>query len=285
MFHDATSITGFPTGSAYPSKDENGNPLETEYGMSEYMDVQTLTIQEMPERAPPGLLPKSVDVLLEADLVDTCKPGDRVQITGIYRALPGKNGAETTGNFKTVLIANATKGLGKSMQGSAEADLSEKDIKHIREVSKRKDLFDLLGKSIAPSIFGHLYIKKAIALLLLGGCEKNLENGTHIRGDINMMMIGDPSTAKSQILRFVLNLAPLAINTTGRGSSGVGLTAAVMQDPDTGERKLEAGAMVIIRNSINTSCWPVYYSFWKLESQKNIHSRLLHVYRCLRTVV
>ncbi len=247
-FHDHTSMTGFATGSAYPTKDDKGNPLVTEFGLSEYQDNQTLAIQEMPERAPAGLLPCSVDVVLDRDLCDGCKPGDRVQVVGVFRPLPSNANGETAGLFRTLLIANLVRPLTRSAQTASA--VTEEDIRHIRTISKRPDLFNLLSASVAPSIYGHENIKKAVLLLLLGGVEKNLDNGTHIRGDINVLMVGDPSTAKSQILRYVLNIAPLAINTTGRGSSGVGLTAAVTTDNDTGERRLEAGAMVLADRGI-----------------------------------
>ncbi|KAE8452629.1 hypothetical protein EG329_013888 [Mollisiaceae sp. DMI_Dod_QoI] len=240
------TASGASTSSVYPQEDDEGNPLVTEYGYCTYRDHQTISIQEMPERAPAGQLPRGVDVILDDDLVDKCKPGDRVQLVGIYRSLGNRNAGHNTALFKTVILANNVVMLSsKSGGGIASATITDTDIRNINKISKKKNLFDLLSQSLAPSIFGHDHIKKAILLMLLSGQEKNLENGTHLRGDINILMVGDPSTAKSQLLRFVLNTAPLAIATTGRGSSGVGLTAAVTTDKETGERRLEAGAMVL----------------------------------------
>lgn len=138
-------------------------------------------------------------------------------------------------HYRTSLIANNVILLSSKQGGGiALTPLTDTDIRNINKLSKRRNIFNLLSQSLAPSIYGSDFIKQAILLLLLGGEEKNLKNGAHIRGDINILMVGDPSTAKSQMLRFVLNTAPLAIATTGRGSSGVGLTAAVTTDKDTG---------------------------------------------------
>ncbi|XP_022920359.2 DNA replication licensing factor Mcm3 [Onthophagus taurus] len=241
-YTDLTSLEAFPSSSVYPTKDDEGNTLETEFGLSNYKDHQTISIQEMPEKAPAGQLPRSVDIICDNDLVDLCKPGDRVQIVGNYRCMPNKQGSFTTGTFRTVVIANNITQLSKE----ANPSISRDDIAKCKQLVKdNKNVFNLLSKSLAPSIHGHEYIKKAILCLLLGGVEKNLLNGTRLRGDINVLLIGDPSVAKSQLLRYVLCTAPRAIPTTGRGSSGVGLTAAVTTDQDTGERRLEAGAMVL----------------------------------------
>ena len=226
---------------AIPQRDINHNPLTLEYGHSKFRNNQTILLQEPPERTPLGQLPRSVEVILEGDLVDKVKPGDRIQVNGVFKTISTMS-TNTSGGVKTVLIGTNVQELNNDIQ---QNEFTGEDLKRIRELSKQRNVFDVLANSIAPGIYGHQDIKRALVLQLLGGNETNLEDGTHLRGDINILMIGDPSTAKSQFLRYILNIAPNAINTTGKGSTGVGLTAAVVVDRDLGERHLEAGAMVL----------------------------------------
>ena len=186
-------------------------------------------------------------VVLQNDLVDKVKPGDRVEVTGVFKAKKQGGGLPSSATAVTVLIATGIKSINLEKE---KPNLTEQDLKNIKKLSKEEDIFNILGNSIASTIEGMLSVKKAVLLQLLGGAEKNLESGTHLRGDINVLMVGDPSTAKSQVLRHIMDIAPLAINTTGRGSTGVGLTAAVTSDKDTGERHLEAGAMVLADRGI-----------------------------------
>ena len=242
-YHDTTSLNELPSRIALPTTDLQGNPLEMEFGLSTFVDRQLVTVQERPETAPAGQMPRSCDVILENDLADICKPGDRVKIYGVYRIMAGRMTSNPTGIYKALIIANNV----EISNQSTGVELKDDDIANIRAVARENgnEIINLLGRSLAPSICGHDELKKALMLMLVGGNECNLADGTHIRGDINVLMVGDPSTAKSQLLRRILSVAPLAIHTTGRGSSGVGLTASVSSDPETGERRLEAGAMVI----------------------------------------
>ena len=226
-----------PTVNVMPKKDIDGNLLRTEHGLCMYTDMQNLVVQERPEKAPVGSLPRSVEVRVEGDLVDACKPGDRVRIIGIYMPY-----TENNKEFRTTLLANNVSLIYQKEQGGL--DLLPEEVANIRKMSKNPDIFKILSAAIAPSIFGHDQVKKAILLQMLGGVEKDVDNH-HIRGDIHLLLVGEPATAKSQLLRFVMKLAPFALSTTGKGSSGVGLTGAVVTDPDTGDKTLAAGAMVL----------------------------------------
>merc|ERR1719454_2827264 len=224
-----------------PSLDPEGHALEIDIGLSVYKDSQRFYIQETPENSPPGQIPRSVEVICEGDLAEKVKAGDRVQVIGVYKSFPGPAQDVTTGVYPARLIATNITPIKEMTNQPFVSD----DITNIKQIARRPDAFQLLARSFAPSICGHTHPKAGMLLQMIGGTEKNLANGTHLRGDINVLLVGDPSCGKSQMLRFVMNTAPLAVSTTGRGSSGAGLTAAMVRDNGNREFNLEAGAMVL----------------------------------------
>ncbi|CAE6367351.1 unnamed protein product, partial [Rhizoctonia solani] len=209
-----------------------------------YRNYQKLTLQESPGSVPAGRLPRHREVILLWDLIDSAKPGEEIEVTGIYRnnfdaSLNAKNGFPV---FSTVIEANY---INKKEDLFAAYRLTEQDEREIREAARQPDVARRIIKSIAPSIYGHEDIKTAIALSLFGGVPKDVKRKHRIRGDINVLMLGDPGTAKSQFLKYVEKTAHRCVFTTGQGASAVGLTASVRKDPVTREWTLEGGALVL----------------------------------------
>jgi len=209
-----------------------------------YRDYQKITLQESPGTVPPGRLPRTKDIIIIEDLIDTIRPGEEIEVTGIYKhnydfILNHQHGFPV---FATIIEANY---INKKEDLLSSFILSEEDEKEIRRLSKKPDISQMIIQSIAPSIHGHENIKTAIALALFGGSAKNVKDKHQIRGDINVLLIGDPGTAKSQFLKYVEKTAHRAVYTTGQGASAVGLTAAVRMDPLTREWTLEGGALVL----------------------------------------
>ncbi|XP_066256670.1 DNA replication licensing factor Mcm2 [Euwallacea similis] len=223
---------------------QSTGPFSINMEQTVYRNYQKVTLQESPGRIPAGRVPRSKDCILLADLCDRCKPGDEVDITGIYTnsydgSLNVDNGFPV---FSTVIFANhlVVKDCKQIVQS-----LTDDDISAIIKMSKDHRIADRIIASIAPSIFGHDFIKRALALSLFGGESKNPGQKHKIRGDINVLICGDPGTAKSQFLKFVEKIAPRAVFTTGQGASAVGLTAYVRKNHATREWTLEAGALVL----------------------------------------
>ncbi|KAK6000753.1 hypothetical protein QM012_003478 [Aureobasidium pullulans] len=209
-----------------------------------YRNYQKITLQESPGTVPAGRLPRHREVILLWDLIDSAKPGEEVEITGIYRnnydaALNNKNGFPV---FATVLEANH---VVKSHDQLSGFRLTQDDEDQIRAMSKDPQIINKIINSIAPSIYGHTDIKTAVALSLFGGVSKEAQGKHAIRGDINVLLLGDPGTAKSQVLKYIENTAHRAVFATGQGASAVGLTASVRRDPMTSEWTLEGGALVL----------------------------------------
>jgi len=209
---------------------------------SVYVDFQRLVIQERPEEVPSGQLPRSIEADVMGSLVDVARPGDRATIIGVLRIRTPQTSRRARTIFDMFIDVN---NIVVSQRMLEEIEISEEDERKIRELARDPLIRRRIIASIAPAIYGLWDVKEAIALLLFGGVPKVLPDGTRIRGDIHVLLIGDPGTAKSQLLQFVARIAPRAVYTTGKGSTAAGLTAAVVRDKQTGEYYLEAGALVL----------------------------------------
>ena len=204
---------------------------------SKYVDTQTARMQEPLENLSGGTEPKQMLMILEDDLVDKLNPGDKVRITGTLKTFR----EERSGKFKNYIYVNHIEALEQEFE---ELHLSEEDEEEILELSKDPHIYEKIIKSTAPSIKGYRDVKEAIALQLFGGASKQLEDETKLRGDIHILIVGDPGIGKSQILKYVSRLAPRSIYTSGKGTTGAGLTAAAVRD-ELGGWSLEAGALVL----------------------------------------
>ncbi|ABL77904.1 minichromosome maintenance protein MCM [Thermofilum pendens] len=210
---------------------------------SKFVDLQKFVLQEKPEELPPGQLPRSIEVLVREDLVDVVRPGDRATVVGFLRMEEDKKLVKNAPPiFHAYLEANYVE---VSAKENLDVEITPEDEKKILELSRREDLEEIIINSIAPSIYGYKEIKTAIALLLFGGVPKIHPDGIRVRGDIHILLIGDPGTAKSQLLRYVASIAPRGLYTSGKGASAAGLTAAVVKEKNSGEFYLEAGALVL----------------------------------------
>ncbi|ODQ66728.1 MCM-domain-containing protein [Nadsonia fulvescens var. elongata DSM 6958] len=216
---------------------------------SKFVPFQDVKIQEMADQVPIGHIPRALDVHVNGNLVRTISPGDIVDISGIYLPAPytGFKAIKAGLLTDTYLEAQYIKQHKKQYNN---LDIDDNVLQRINELRSEGQIYERLAKSIAPEIYGHEDVKKALLLLLIGGVTKEMGDGMRIRGDINVCLMGDPGVAKSQLLKYITKVAPRGVYTTGRGSSGVGLTAAVMRDPVTDEMVLEGGALVLADNGV-----------------------------------
>ena len=224
--------------------------LEMDPDTSIFIDFQMVRLQELPEDLPAGHLPHYLEVTVIGDLVDQCRPGDRILLTGIVRI----EQEQLSQHVKTILFKLRMEGNNIEYLGGRAGDkdnrtmerieISNEDEKRIFALAKKSNSYDILISSYAPHIYGHEVIKEVILLLIVGSVTKILDDGSARRGDINVLLVGDPGTAKSEMLKFAAKIAPRGLYTSGRGTTAAGLTAAVIRDK-SGIMMLEAGAVVL----------------------------------------
>ena len=225
------------------------DPFVIVHEKCQFVDQQILKLQEAPDQVPVGELPRHVLVSADRYLCNRVVPGSRCTIMGIFSIFQNKASKAASGGAAVAIRTPYLRAVGIQSDvdhtAKGNAIFSEEEEAEFLEMSRRPDIYNVLADCIAPSIYGNRDIKKAIACLLFGGSKKILPDGMKLRGDINVLLLGDPGTAKSQLLKFVEKVAPIAIYTSGKGSSAAGLTASVQRDHTTREFYLEGGAMVL----------------------------------------
>jgi replicative DNA helicase Mcm len=210
---------------------------------SKFVDSQKLRVQESPEGLRGGEQPQTLDVDVTDDLSGKVSPGDRVIINGILRSMQRVIKGEKSTVFDIFLECNSIEIAEKEFE---EVEIDEKAENEIQTLSKDPMIYRMITHSIAPTIYGSEDVKQAIALQLFGGISKEMPDGSRLRGDIHVLLIGDPGIAKSQLLRYVVKLSPRAIYTSGQSSTAAGLTATAVKDEfGEGRWTLEAGALVL----------------------------------------
>lgn len=227
-------------------------PLDPYFVMhenSKFVDQQIIKLQEAPDQVPVGELPRHVLISADRYLTNRVVPGSRCTVMGIFSIYQNKASKNSSTGGAVAIRTPYLRAVGiqtdmdKTAKGGA--NYTEEEEQEFLELSRRPDLYNTMADCIAPSIYGNRDIKKSILCLLLGGSKKILPDGMKLRGDINVLLLGDPGTAKSQLLKFVETAAPISIYTSGKGSSAAGLTASVQRDHSTREFYLEGGAMVL----------------------------------------
>lgn len=219
-----------------------------------FVDTQTVKLQEAPDMVPVGELPRHMLLSADRSLCGRVVPGSRIIATGVYSTFSSGKGSKSGSGSSGGAVALRTPylrvvGLEIDAEGAGGRGMarmfSAADEEEFSRLARTPGLYEKLSSSIAPSIYGNQDIKKAVACLLFGGSKKILPDGMRLRGDINVLLLGDPGTAKSQLLKFVEKAAPIAVYTSGKGSSAAGLTASVQRDVQSREFYLEGGAMVL----------------------------------------
>jgi len=228
---------------------ERQGPFRVNNNESKFIDSQQLRIQESPEGLRGGETPQNIDVNLEDDICGKVTPGDHVTVVGRLEMEQ-----VTSGQEKTTVFDPYMEGVSVVIEDEEfeDMDITDEDKQEILELSTHENIYDEMVASVAPSIYGYEQEKLSMILQLFSGVTKHLPDGSRIRGDLHMLLIGDPGTGKSQMLSYIRNIAPRSVYTSGKGSSSAGLTAAAVRDDfgDGQQWTLEAGALVLADKGI-----------------------------------